>query len=276
MKKVENKYLITKIELKKKEIILCYLSDAEEKEISLFPSVYSDFFLYEGKELTTQELKEIQKKNAYAKSLALAYSYVAKKEYSVAGLKKKLQAKKVLETQIQAIIQILLEQNLLNDQRFAEDIVEIYQMKNYGKNYIIKKLQDEGISTKIISSFHFDEEKEREKMEVLLPSFLRKFAKDNQRTKKEHLYREFLKLGYDSESIHSILSTVEESSVEEEKEKCQKEFLKYQVIYRKKYSNYEYHKRIVATLMRKGFSYDIIKQVMESVNDGTDESDEMD
>ena len=113
-------------------------------------------------------------------------------------------------------------------------------------------------------------------MDTLLPLFLRKHEKDNQRMKKEHLYREFLKYGYDSEMILNILSHVENSSMEDEMEKCRKELQKYQVHYQKKYSNYEYHKRIIATLMRKGFSYDIIKQVMESVNDGTDESDEMD
>ena len=276
MKKAKSNFLITKIEFKKKEILLHYLKDEEEKEISLFPTVYSDFFLYEGKELSETELKDIQKKNAYAKSLQIAYNYIAEKEYSVADLRKKLQLKNIPETQILSIIDTLLEQNLLNDRRYAEDVVEIFQARYYGKNYIIKKLQEDSISSSIISSFIFDNEKEKEKMDTLLPLFLRKHEKDNQRMKKEHLYREFLKYGYDSEMILNILSHVENSCMEDEMEKCRKELQKYQVHYQKKYSNYEYHKRIIATLMRKGFSYDIIKQVMESVNDGTDESDEMD
>lgn len=94
MKKAKSNFLITKIEFKKKEIILHYLKDEEEKEISLFPTVYSDFFLYEGKELSETELKDIQKKNAYAKSLQIAYNYIAKKRVFGSGFKKKITIKK--------------------------------------------------------------------------------------------------------------------------------------------------------------------------------------
>lgn len=276
MKKTENNYLITKIIFKKKEILLTYSFNHGEKTISLAPSVYSDFYLYEGKELSKKELQELQKKNASATTLLLAYQLIAKKEYSVFLMKEKLKEKGIKDSLIQDVIQTLLEQNLINDQRYAEELYEVLNARNYGKNYIIRKLHDCGIDTNIITSFSFEQENEIEKMQTLLPTLLRKYDKENNQIKKDKIYREYLKYGFDNENIQYIISTISLSSESEEMRKCIKEYEKISGHYEKKYCGYEYKKRIIQTLMRKGFSYDIIKQVMERINDGTNEPNEMD
>ncbi len=266
----QEEYLITKIDFHKKEIIIHYEFQNKEGELTIFPSVFSDFYLYEGKKIAKKEWAEINRVNGLAKDLDLTYRLLSRHEYSSFTLQKKLQEKKIKQANIEQIMAIIKEQRLIDDERYAHDLVEELDAKLYGQEYIIQSLHKDGCSDNIIHSFSFDETHEEEKMEQLLPILLRKWTHDNEKKRYYHLYNEYRRRGYDLDLITRFLSCHLENNTEDEKTKCQKEWEKYYRIYLNRYQGKELNQRIIVSLMRKGFSYDIIKQVME------DEAHEMD
>lgn len=261
MNKAES-YCIQKIEYTKKEIIIYFSYQGKEEKIALSPSTYSDFYLYEGKEVSKQEMKEIKRKNDLNYAFSYAYSCIQKRDYSSASLQKKLLAKGIKEEDALEVVHALKEQHVLDDVRFAKDRVEILEEKGYGKYYIIEDLKKEGISDAILAQFSF--EKEREKIDKILPILSRKWGHENDQTKRKHIFQSLLRLGYDKDLIAAAFLTLEEPNEEEELQKCDRMYQKYLRTYQNRYQNYELKQRIISTLMRKGFSYDIIKQVMNN------------
>lgn len=255
------KYIITSIDFKKKEIIVKYLDDTEEKEIYLYPSVYSDFYLYNGKIIESEEFKLIQEKNILAKYFDIAYKLISKKEYSSGLLKKRLIEKEINEGYIEKIIITLKEQGLIDDERYAYDYKESLDFRLYGKNYIIKLLKEAGIEDKYINNIEFNNEEE--KINKLIAILIKKREKESYLVMKKHLYQDLYLRGYDSELINETIALIEGYDQDKEYDNCLRDFQKYNRIYQSKYSKKELRPRIISSLMRKGYSYDIIKKVVE-------------
>lgn len=265
----EKKYCIIKLTFQKKEILLQYQEKEKIKEISLFPSVYTQFYLYEGKEVIEKEWKEILKMNDLAKDFDFAYRCVGKRSYTVAQLSKKMQQKGISLSHIHSIVQTLKEQNLLNDDCYQEEYVEILEAKLYGERRIREELKKVGISQEKIDTLVFDEEKEYEKAYTLLSMLLKRPNKESNIKRRVHLEMDLYRYGYAREIIDRALQEISLHSFEEEKKNCLMEMLKYERIYAQQ-EKQERKRRIIASLMRKGYSYDIIKQVMEVNEDELD------
>ena len=251
-------YIITNIIFKKKEIIIHF---ENQDELSLYPTVYSEFYLYAGKTILEEEMKEIKFANKRAKYFDIAYHLVARKEYSSLLLKRKLIEKGVPSLDTTFIVNKLKEQHLIDDQRYAMDLIETLEIKLYGKNYIIKKLLECGIDEGYILSLSF--ENEEEKIDKLIINLLKKRSKESFASLKRNIFQDLLLKGYDSELVKEKLDYIKDFDEDQELLKCQKEYEKYLRIYGPKYKGNEISKRIITSLMRKGFSYDIIKKVME-------------
>lgn len=258
-------YVISNIIFNKKDIVLKYIDEGEEKEISLFPSVYSEFYLYVGKTLLSDELKEIKVANKSAKYFDIAYKLVSRKEYSSLLLKRKLKEKGVPEEYLYKIIKTLKEQHLLDDERYALDYKDALDIKLYGKNYIIKALKEAGIKDEFIFTIEFVNEEE--KINKLMPQLIKKRSKESYLLMKQHLYQDLSLRGYESELINQVLETLQKDDEEKEEEKCLLDYQKYYRIYKGKYDKKELTSRIITSLMRKGHSYGIIKKVMEENED---------
>ncbi len=265
----EKKYSIIKLTFQKKEILLQYRDKEKIKEISLFPSVYTQFYLYEGKEVLEKEWREILKMNDLAKDFDFAYRCIGKRSYTISQLSKKMQQKGISLSHIHSIVQTLKEQNLLNDERYQEEYLEILEAKYYGEKRIREELKKVGIPQEKIDALVFDEEKEYEKLQALLSIFLKKPNKESNLKRRVHLEMDLYRYGYSREMIGRALQEITLLSLEEEKKNCLIERLKYERIYAHQ-ENQERKRRIIASLMRKGYSYDIIKQVMEVNEDELD------
>ncbi len=259
----ENIYVITKISINKKSIDVFYCFNNKTDKLTLSYDVFSDFYLYEGKEIAIDEWNKIIQLNSLNNDLKKAYSYLSRRDYSIHSFEKRLQKSKISSDNISKIIEIVCQQGLLDDQRYAQEVKEELDYKLYGKDYIISFLHQEGVDEEIIANIVFTDENEKKKISLLFPILMRKWEKENFRSKSMHISLELQKRGFNKEDIQYILEHNLGANENDELQKCHVEKNKYYRIYHKKYSGYELNKRIIASLMRKGFSYDIIKQVME-------------
>ena len=254
---------ITQITFQKKDILLEYSENNKIKEITLTPSVYSDFYLYEGKEIPEEEWKSLCLKNEEAKTMQYAYNLVARSSYSKKKLEKKLLEKGYPEKDIRSVLKTLEQQGLIDDEQYAKDYIEYMNEKNYGQQRILEDLKEDGIPSFILSKFSFPDAKEKEKLKKVLPLLSKKWSNESHRNREKHLYEALYRRGFTSELIQKEMALMGSRDEDQEWKACSMAYLKYQRLYATNRKQ-DISQRIITALMRKGFSYDIIKQVMEA------------
>lgn len=82
----------------------------------------------------------------------VALNYLAKREYTVFGLRKRLLQKGFSLHSIQTALSLLVQEGLLNDERFCEAFITGRVRKNYGPIRIAAELRQHGINEEMIIS----------------------------------------------------------------------------------------------------------------------------
>lgn len=86
------------------------------------------------------------------KTRCAALSYLARREYSELMLQKKLLQKGFSAHSIQATLQQLIQEGLLNDERFCETFITNRIRQGYGPVRIALELRQQGVSEKTVTS----------------------------------------------------------------------------------------------------------------------------
>ncbi|MBO4668097.1 MAG: regulatory protein RecX, partial [Bacilli bacterium] len=176
---------ITKIKILKNKVSITL--DHKEK-LSVDKDVYTNFYLYEGKELDKKEYKSLIETDKSNKLLQYALKIRSKALYSEYQMREKLYKKEASKKDVDYVIKILKSYDLINDTMYALDLVEYYHSQYYGKNKIKQKLSDKGIFDKEIDKIKFSDQKELSKAKHLLPKLEKKYEKYNDSQKKQHIY----------------------------------------------------------------------------------------
>ena len=251
--------LIKKIKILKNKVSITL--DNKEK-ISIDKDVYTNFYLYEGKELDKKELKALLDANNCNKLLQYALKIRSKALYSEYQMREKLYKKEASKKDVDYIIKTLKSYDLINDEMYALDLTEYYHSLYYGKNKIKQKLSDKGIFDKEIDKIKFLDSKELNKAKHLLPKLEKRYEKYNDSLKKQHIYNAYLNLGYDGDIANKALNNMKVSSKKDELEKLKVDYKKTKTRLERKYHGKELKQKIIQSLMQKGYRLnDIINLV---------------
>ena len=141
-------------------------------------------------------LDKIKFENDKKLSFDMAVSYMEKYMVTEKGVKDYLKKKNFDDITIKAAIEKLHSYNMINDQRFAKEYFDSLS-KSQGKNTIINKLRQKGISKEIIEELveNIDEESQIENATNLAKKFVKnrdKSAKTKQKCLAHLVYK-----GYD-------------------------------------------------------------------------------
>lgn len=93
----------------------------------------------------------MKEENPYAKIRRVALNLLTRRDYSEHTISKKLQQKGYAAIEIQTVVAELVENNFLNDKRFAENYIHSRCNKGYGPNRILLELKSLGIADDIIA-----------------------------------------------------------------------------------------------------------------------------
>ena len=251
--------LIKKIKILKNKVSI--ILDNGDK-LSIDKEVYTNFYLYEGKELSKKELNEINSLNNRSKLLQYALRLRSKALYSEYQMREKLYHKEASKTDVDKIIKTLKQYDLIDDEAYAYDLTEYYNSLNYGKNKIIHKLSDKGIFIETINKMKFPLSLERRKANNILNKLEKKYEKYNQSQKKSHIYNAYLQLGFDNDLASEMVNKIKETNSKEELSKLKSDYQKTKVRLERKYKGKELKQKIIQSLMQKGYRLnDIIKVV---------------
>ena len=231
-------------------------------KLSIDKEVYTNFYLYEGKDLSKKELEEINSLNNTSKLLQYALRIRSKAIYSEYQMREKLYNKEASKKDVDKVIKTLKQYDLIDDDAYAYDLMEYYNSLNYGKNKIIHKLSDKGIFDETINKLKFPVSIEKKKASNILNKLEKKYEKYNYSQKKSHIYNAYLQLGFDNDIASEMINKIKESSPIEENEKLKSDYQKVKIRLERKYKGQELRQKIIQNLMQKGYRLnDIIKIV---------------
>lgn len=202
----------------------------------------------------TDELKnKILEENKKYEIYEIALSYINKKLRSSKELKKYLIKKEYQAELIDQVIELLYNQGYLNDKVYSTSLVHDRMILSMdGPNKIKKELSDNGIDNntieEVIEEYTKDIELERIEKIVNKQIKLNKNKGSNLLKKKINMY--LINLGYNYDSINTILNSVKIS----DNDLYKKEYDKLYNTLSKKYSGKELEYKLKQKLYQKGFN----------------------
>ena len=250
---------IKKIKILKNKVSITFTN---KEKLELDKEVYPNFYLYEGKELSSKEYKSIIEYNKDAKLLKYALNIRSKAIYSEYRLREKLYNKEASKKSVDHIIMMMKNYDLIDDKAYALDLCEYYNSLNYGENKIKHKLKEKGIFDTEINKLKFPVSNERKKAKTLLPKLEKKYEKYNYSQKKQHIYNAYLEWGYSSEIASELSNLIKDKNQKDELEKLRIDYLKTKSRLEKKYQKKELKQKILQALLLKGYKYNDILKVM--------------
>ncbi|KHF41293.1 recombination regulator RecX [Halalkalibacter okhensis] len=210
-----------------------------------------------------QLIDEDEKKKAYH----LAINYLSYRMRSVKEMKQYLEKKEKEPKHINAVIDELLQQGLLNDEEFAQAYIRSKQLTLMkGPLKLKQELVQKGVSDAVIDAAlaTFTEGEQKEKIVTWLEKQQsKKNSKVSSKAFKEKLSSQLITKGYSQRVIVEALQLVdfpEESSEEWEAICFQGEKIRRKL--EGKYTGWEYEQRFKQQLYRKGFPMDVIEQYL--------------
>lgn len=256
--------VIKEIKLRKKKKGVYVIFESGEK-IALSESSYSDFRLYEGKEVSVSEMEKLLAFVDEDQYYSYALRLLGKEIYTSYGIFGKLLHKGANVDLARSIVKRLKEDGLIDDEEFAAVYAnDIADFRLYGKNKTIAKLKEKGIPNEIIAKLSFPDEKEYDRACRYVETLNKKLSKTPSSRKKAKALASLIARGYEREiatealeaTLASTPKNVEEESLKKDFFIAKNKFLKFEDLYIRK-------QKIFAYLARKGYKYEDIKRVIE-------------
>lgn len=250
---------ITKIKILKNKVNISF---DNSNKLSIDKDVFTNFYLYEGKELDKEEYKKIKELNDSNKLLQYALKLRSKALYSEYKLREKLYAKESSKRSVDKVIKILKGYDLIDDKAYASDLVEYYNSLNFGENKIKTKLSDKGIFKEQIDKLKFPISIEKKKANNLFPKLEKKYSKYNASQKKQHIYNSYLNEGFSRDIASEMTSKIKEANYKDELDKLKLDYQKAKTRLERKYKGKELRQKILSSLLNKGYKLNDILKVL--------------
>lgn len=250
---------ITKIKILKNKVNISF---DNSNKLSIDKEVFTNFYLYKGKELSKEEYKSLLELNDTNKLLQYALKLRSKSIYSEYKLREKLYSKEASKRSVDKVIKILKGYDLIDDKAYASDLVEYYNSLNYGENKIKTKLSEKGIFKEIVDKMKFPISIEKKKANNLLPKLEKKYDKYNASSKKSHIYNAYLLEGYSKDIASEMTSKIKSPNQKDELDKLKSDYLKTKTRLERKYKGKELKQKILSSLLNKGYKMNDILKVL--------------
>ncbi len=184
-------------------------------------------------------------------------------------LKKKYRQKVILE-----IINRLKDYRYLDDQDYLKNYLSTNaQVTRYGKIRIFHDLKRRGLKESVLDQLdhYYPRQMEKKFCKILADKHYPKLRGKSIPERKKNLYTKLLRLGYERTMILDCIDTLTwENQDQEQKDeekirlKLAEDFKKYEKRHIKKgYKDYELNQRIFRSLAGRGYSFELIKELMD-------------
>ena len=204
-----------------------------------------------------------QVSRAYNKALKL----LTVKDYTYNQMKKKLMdSGDYDDTQLDATLELLQEKNLINDEAYTLNYLKRCTRLGIGLNKAIYNLRSYGIDSQIIDRCLEeidDDDDEYNAATTLIESIYSRNTSFSYKAMVKKIRDKLYIKGFTSETIERALSDFDfEFDDQQEQEALEKEFSRQKKKYSKRYQGTHLKEKIIDTLLRKGYNYEHIKELL--------------
>ena len=258
----------------KNEVSFTYDENESAVTLELSDKVIDQYKLYRGKTIDRNQFNTLKDHEQISRAYNKALKYLSIKDYTEQQMRKKLMdSGDYDDAQLDTTIQLLSEKNLINDKMYAMNYFKRCTRLGIGHNKAIYNLRNYGVDTEIIDTCleELDDDEEYQAAMLLINNYYQRnntiSYRNIQRKIKEKL---FLK-GFTNDVIDKAMAEYDfEYDLEKEKLALGKDYLKASHRYEKKLEGKDLRNKIIDTLLKKGYNYEDIKNILE-VKENNDE-----
>ncbi|MEH7392464.1 recombination regulator RecX [Bacillus sp. JJ1474] len=262
--------IITKISVQEKNKDRYNIFLDEKYAFSVDEDVIIKHSLKKGMELDEFSISEIAYQDDIRKAYNRAIQYLSKRMRSEKEIRQYLAEKDVAEMIIREVIHKLYEYQFLDDKEYAIAFVRTsMNTTDKGSRIIRGELRDKGITENLIelAMREYSYENEFETALKLCEKFVQKNSKDSSRVMRQKLEQMLYRKGYSMEMIQAAITEtdtdkgedLEMTALRSHAEKAHRKF--------SALSDFEYEQKMKQTLYRKGFSIELIEQMIEELKE---------
>lgn len=258
---------ITKIEAQKKSNnrYNIYIDDAFAFGVD--EATFIKFALYNGMELTSQEIDAIQEDDHYQQAYQKALTFLNFKMRTMKEVADKLAKQGYDGETIDRVLQKLVELNFVNDHYYAEMYLnENRSLAMKGPNAIAFELKKKGINDRIVQEVisQYDEEEQYNQALTVAEAYVKRQTRVSVKTARQKVYAYLLQRGYESDIVQDVVTHLEFNVQEEQEvELAVKEALMvFKRLTGKKPEEQVWY-QVKTKLYQKGFASGTIEEAME-------------
>ena len=236
----------------------------EDEEIVVSEDVFTDYRLYEGKEVGNVERNKIRNDAKLSSLYSYGLGLVSHRSYTVHEVREKLKAKTEDVEEIRKVIYRLKQLGFLDDEAYMSAYVEeALSVKAIGETRIRFELEKKGIHPEVLQNLRIDPKKEKEAAERYLNVLNSRYKNVPNRQKKIKAANALIARGFDHALAEEVSQKLLPTSSKEEAKRLSVDYNKAKQRYAQKYRGYELKKRVVGSLLKKGYDYEDIKELTE-------------
>ncbi len=261
------KYLVNEIELSKDFVIL-ELKDSnfDVKKIKIHAVAFANNYLSKGISINQEKLDEIILDSEYYFIKDLVIKKLKRKDFS----KKEIinfVSDKLNDEQIGKLINDLEKNNYINDYNYVKLIFNEAENKLKGSLFILEKLKEKEIAENIVNAFfeHFNEENIANKLVNHEVKILM-----NKHPKNALINKIAYKLnnnGFKEDIINNQIEKLQYITGSNDHDLIMRDYLKLNRKYQGKYEKAQLSRKIIESLMIKGYNYKSIMDVIKGANE---------
>ena len=218
--------------------------------------VHEELILKKGmllsKEIDQDTINDIERLNNNLNAYDIAIKYISNRYHSIHEVRNFLRKKEIDNDVIEEVISKMIKQKYLDDKVYTKAYInDQINLTNNGPYKIRRELENVYVKDSIIDEYlsAFDLEKEKEKLEVLIPKYVKTIRNKSYSMMKKKVVDHFTDSGYSKSIIISLLDTIEY----EDNNIYEKEYEKIKNKLSRKYSGEELEFKIKQSLYQKGF-----------------------
>lgn len=260
--------IITKIEAQKRPgRFNVYINN--EYTLAISERVLIEYHIFKGQEVDEQLINQLKKADSVAKLYSKALNYLAHNLRTIKEVQDKLAQSSDDQGQIDEVINQLIDQQLLDDQKYADSYVRtiVNQAKN-GPKWISNQLTKRGVTLNQINEAlanFYPEAVVIENAEQVVVKEMQHLKKEAFKMAVSKTRQLLLRRGFANNQIEIALQIIDPADYPTDPTVIDKLATKYLKRYAK-YGDYEQIQRTKRALYQKGYSMDEINSSLNKIN----------
>lgn len=248
---------VNNIEVRGKYTYITY----NNEQFEFLTEVCNMYNIDKNKDFMEVKFREILYFSRYQETYNYAIKLLSYGDKSIKEIKDKLYERELYE--IDKVIDALINNKLLDDERYAYNVLTAYMAINKGPLYIRNKLRNKGIKEKIINNVlsNYTIELEEEKARILAESVLKNIENLTIKKQKGKVYSKLLNSGFSPCIINDFIMSHTFNTTCYDNIDIIVSKLKYKYS-RKNLSSEEIDELIIKKLLRDGYTYSKIKDAL--------------